>query len=152
MKRRDAFKKIGLAGIALSTLGIAMPVLAQSQDIAKDNLIINRQKMKIADTDSPTEFELKHTPEIQFLETDEKGFTLVKIHIGSGGIVHPTLENHWIDYMKIYKNDKLVASIEFEKGSIRGFSENFIKLEKGNVVLVEIGCNLHGIWSNTAIF
>jgi len=152
MKRRDAFKKIGLAGIALGAAGVAIPLTADSQEEQTNKLIINRKRMTFADPENPTDFELKHTPEITFLEADGHGFTRVRIHLGSKGIVHPTEENHWIDYLKIFNNDKQVAFTEFENGPIRGYAEYFIKLAKGDVLEVEAGCNLHGIWNNTATF
>ncbi|MCD6092127.1 MAG: hypothetical protein J7J72_11575 [Bacteroidales bacterium] len=152
MNRRDAFKKIGIASIALGTAGVLVPNMAVSQEKIPSKLIINRQRMSFADPQNPSDFELKHTPEITFLENDGKGFTRVKIHIGSKGIVHPTEENHWIDHMKIFKNDTLVAFTEFENGPIRGYAEYYIKLATNDVVLVEVGCNLHGIWTNTSMF
>ena len=152
MNRRDAFKKIGFASLALTTTGILIPSVANSQEQTTDRLIINRKGMSFANPEHPTDFELKHTPEISFLETDNKGFTKVKIHIGSKGIIHPTEKNHWIDYMKIYNNDKLVAFTKFENGSIRGYAEHFIKLVKNDVIKVEVGCNIHGIWNNTATY
>jgi len=75
--------------------------------------------MSFADPENPTDFELKHTPEITFLEADGIGFTRLKIHVGSKGIVHPTEENHWIDYLKIFTNEKLVVFTEFENGPLR---------------------------------
>lgn len=152
MNRRDAFKKIGIASIALSTAGILVPTLGNSQDMPTGKLIINRQKMSFADPENPTDFELKHTPEITFLEPDGTGFTRMKIHVGSKGIIHPTEENHWIDYLKIFNNDKLIAFTEFENGPVRGYAEYFVKLAKGDTILVDAGCNLHGIWSNSASF
>lgn len=152
MKRRDAFKKIGIAGIALTAGGLLTSSLANSQDIPQGKLIINRQKMSFADPENPTDFELKHTPEISFLDSDNNGFTKVKIHIGSKGIVHPTEDNHWIDYLKIYTNDKLVVFTEYENGPIRGYAEYYVKIAKGDTILVDAACNLHGIWSNKAIF
>jgi superoxide reductase len=152
MKRRDAFKKIGLASLAIGSAGIVLPSIATAQEKSNNKLIINRQKMSFADPNNPTDFELKHTPEITFLESDGNGFTKVRIHVGSNGIVHPTTENHWIDYFKISNNGKLVAHTEFENGPIRGYAEYFIKLAKGDELTVESGCNLHGIWTNTAKF
>lgn len=152
MNRRDAFKKIGFASLALSAAGILIPSLVQSQEQKTEKLIINRQKMSFADPENPTDFELKHTPEITFLDTDDKGFTRVKIHLGSNGITHPTEKNHWIDYLKIYNNDNLVVFTEYENGPIRGYAEYYIKLVKGDTLLAEAGCNLHGIWTNTATF
>ncbi len=150
MNRRNAFKKIGLASLVLGTSGLLLTNLASAQEKKVAKLIINRQRMSFADPENPTDFELKHTPEITFMEADGNGFTRMKIHVGSKGIVHPTEDNHWIDYLKIYKNEDLVAFTEFENGPIRGYAEYFVKLAKGDLVLVEAGCNLHGIWTNTA--
>ncbi len=152
MKRRDAFKKIGLASLAIGAASIFKPSFAEGQVPQGGKLIINRQMMSFADPENPTDFELKHTPEISFLESDGNGFTKIRIHIGSKGIVHPTEENHWIDYLKVYTNDKLVVFTENENGPIRGYAEYFIKLVKGDILLVEAACNLHGIWSNSATF
>lgn len=153
MKRRDLFKKLGLvsAGVIIGT-SVLSSTKALAQDTPQNKLIVNRQKMAIADTNNPTKFEQKHTPDISFGEKDSKGFTMVLITIGQAGIIHPTAENHWIDFMSIYKNDRLISKIEFENGPIRGYADHYIQLNEGDIVKVEIGCNLHGIWENSATF
>ena len=115
----------------------------------KDTLIINRQEMTFQDTENPTDFELKHTPEFVVGETDENGFTMIEIKIGSKGIVHPTEENHWIDYLDLYQNDKLVGHIEYGNGIARGYTVFMVKAESGSLLRAEAGCNIHGIWQNT---
>jgi desulfoferrodoxin-like iron-binding protein len=153
MQRRDIFKTLGLA-----TLGVVVgssllsSATAETQEIEQKKLIINRMKMSYADPANPTDHEYKHTPDISFKEKDANGFTRIIITIGKKGIVHPTLENHWIDYLTIYVNDKLVSNMVMENGPIRGFGEHYLNLKSGDKVKVEAGCNLHGIWENTVEF
>lgn len=153
MKRRELFKKLGLAsaGVIIGT-AVLSSADAVAQDTPQKKLIVNRQKMTFADSKNPTKFEQKHTPDISFGEKDPKGFTKVLITIGQAGIIHPTEENHWIDYMNIYKNDDLVSKMEFENGPIRGYADHYILLKDGDVIKVEIGCNLHGLWENTGTY
>jgi len=153
MRRRELFKKLGLvsAGVMVGS-SLLSPSEAMAQDTSKEKLIINRNKMSFADPKNPTKFEQKHTPEISFGEKDPKGFTKVFITIGQAGIIHPTEENHWIDFMIVYKNKQLISNTIFENGPIRGYADYFINLNKGDTIKVEIGCNLHGIWKNSLIY
>jgi len=131
---------------------ILSPTDTMAQDKVQKKLIVNRQKIGFADPKNPTKFEQKHTPDISFGEKDPNGFTKVLITIGQAGIIHPTTENHWIDFMNIYKNDQLVSKMEFENGPIRGYADHYINLNEGDDLKVEIGCNLHGIWENTIVY
>jgi superoxide reductase len=153
MKRRDLFKKLGAATAGLLSVGVLLNAKhTAAQDKRQEKLIINRQHMSFADPKNPTDHELKHTPDISFHDQDAKGFTKIVITIGQKGIIHPTEENHWIDYMMIYQNDLLVSNMVFENGPIRGYGEHYINLKKGDHIKVEAGCNLHGIWENSATF
>lgn len=149
MKRRDLFKKLSAASAGILVGGALLNATdIHAQEKTQEKLIINRMKMTFADPKNPTPHELKHTPQITFGEQDPNGFTKVIITIGQGGIIHPTEENHWIDYMTIYKNDKLVSNQILENGPIRGYAEHYLKLQSGDVLKVEAGCNLHGIWEH----
>lgn len=148
MKRRKLFKTLGLASAGLIAGGAILSSKSADAQEKQDKLIINRQKMNFADPKNPTKHELKHTPDITFEGKDPNGFTKVQITIGQEGIIHPTEENHWIDYLNLYKNDELVSNMVFENGPIRGYGEHFIKLEAGDVLKAEAGCNLHGIWES----
>lgn len=165
MKRREAFKKIGLftiiGGSGLAFLSsckneeskevIAAPLAALSTPKAKterEKLIINRSFNTFADPKNPTKAELKHTPEIILGEKDSLENTLVKITIGQAGIIHPATKQHWVDYIKVFVNDKLVAETEFANGGIRGFGHYYLALNQGDKIIAEAGCNLHGIYES----
>lgn len=152
MKRRKLFKTLGLASAGLIAGGAFLSSKSSSAQEKQEKLIINRMKMTFADPENPTKHELKHTPDISFGDKDPNGFTRVLITIGQDGIIHPTEENHWIDYLIIYKNDELVSNMVFENGPIRGYGEHYIHLKEGDVIKAEAGCNLHGIWESSKVF
>ena len=130
MKRREAFKKIGIlallsgGGLSLlsscvnkntevpttiettATLGAMSTPKAKSE---RDKLIVNRKYNKFKDPENPTKGELKHTPDIIIGEKNEKGFTLISIIIGQKGIIHPSTKEHWNDYISLYLNDQLYS-------------------------------------------
>lgn len=168
MKRREIFKKmslLALVGLSSMTFVSCADETVKTETVStieaavipetksdRDVLIINRQIMTIADSKSPTQAELKHTPEITFGEKDTRGHTLVKITIGQEGVIHPATEDHWSDYLKVYINDKLVIDTEFANGGVRGFGYYYLVLEPGDIVTAEAGCNLHGIWEHSVTF
>ncbi len=165
MKRREAFKKmgllglVGLSGMALISCGgdeakVKKAVPLEAAVIPKykserELLITNRERKSFVDPENPTKGELKHTPEISLGATDEKGNTLVTITVGMKGIIHPSTKEHWIDFIKVYVNERMVVDSEFANGGIRGFAQFYIALKKGDVVRAEAACNKHGIWENS---
>jgi len=164
MQRREAFKKMGL----LSLVGLSgMAILSCSNEKAKTEkvvpleasiiphqkserelLITNRDHKTIADPENPTNGELKHTPEISLGEKDEKGNTLVTITVGMNGIIHPSTKEHWIDFIKVFVNERMLVDSEFENGGIRGFASFYIELKKGDKLRAEAACNKHGIYES----
>ncbi len=115
------------------------------------NLIVNREVMSIKDPANPTDFELKHTPEITFGEPTEDGLIPVYVKIGSKGHVHPNTKDHWIDIVSVYAGG-LVSSERYSNNGNTEFGPYLTKIKKGDVVKVAIGCNLHGFWSNEATY
>jgi len=169
MKRIEMLKTMGIATIAVTTgIGLlsscetkttevadAVPEKEEEKQPAKterEKLIVNRQNNTFADPANPTKLELKHTPEITFGGLDKNGFVQIFITIGSQGIIHPTEDNHWIDFLKILVNNKEIQNIEFANGAIRGYNSCFAKLNKGDRVKAISGCNIHGIWESEVDF
>lgn len=165
MKRREALLKFRLIGIVMFGIGLissctntpkeettiveeALVVEEVEVLSPRDSLIINRQIMVIADTENPTDFELKHSPEITLGENGPKGFTQVNVSIGQKGIIHPVEENHWVDFISLYADDKKVGHIEYEAGMSRGYASFYISTEGVSNITAEAGCNLHGIWKS----
>ena len=137
MNRRDLIK---LA--AAATLLTAVSVQAE-EEVYK-----NRMEMKPENPNKLDEGELKHTPLIAVGEKDAKGYTLVEISLGQGGIIHPSTADHWIDFIELYADDKLVGRSELEAVISRGMAAFAVQLDKVKVLKAKAGCNLHGIWTS----
>jgi len=169
MKRLEMLKTMGIATIAVTSgIGLlsscetktpeaiaAIPAEKtekQPEKSEREKLIVNRQENTFADPANPTKLELKHTPEITFGGTDKNGFVQIYITIGSEGIIHPTKKDHWIDFLKIFVNNKEIQNIEFANGVIRGYNSCFAKLNNGDRVKAITGCNIHGIWQSEVDF
>ncbi len=148
MKRRDALK-IGAFGLAAT----AIPAVASSSYEGLNpyskyrDKVINRNRYSMSE--KPTKSELKHTPEIKIGSKDAKGYTLVEITIGQKGILHPSSDAHWIDFIELKADGKLIDRVLFEPGKSMGYAAFKVKLDGVKSLTAVEGCNLHGIWEHT---
>lgn len=138
MNRRNVLKIAGLATLA------ATAVLEAKMPVAQ----MNRAKMSPEDPKNMTKAELKHTPQITLKEKDAKGYTQVEITVGQGGIIHPSTQDHWIDFIELYSDGVLVGKSTLEPEISRGTASFSVKLDAGKTLTATAGCNLHGIWSS----
>ncbi len=139
MNRREAMKVAGVAAM--------MVAVSAEAKMAEEHM--NRMEMKPKDPAKLDKGELKHTPLITVKEKDAKGYTLVEINIGQGGIIHPSTQDHWIDFIELYADDKLVGKSALEPEISRGTASFSVKLDSVKVLKARSGCNLHGIWTST---
>lgn len=139
MNRREALK---IAGIAVATSAIG----AQASTV---NEIMNRMEMKPKNPAKLDKSELKHTPQITIKEKDANGYTTIEITIGQGGIIHPSTPDHWIDFISLYADDKLIGKSTLEPEISRGVAAFAVKLDSVKKLTSKAGCNLHGIWTAT---
>lgn len=167
MDRRKVIKTLGLSAAVIGTGLISactqtgenkeaeeLKALKDSLKNAKnkplserDKKIVNRQEMSFKDPDKPTNFELKHTPDIELGLKDDLGYTEIKITIGTG-IIHPSTADHWIDYISLYSDENLVGKVLYEAGTASGYTVFKINTEGVEKLTAECGCNLHGIWKS----
>ena len=140
MNRRDALK---VASIAIATAAVS----ANATEIAATKPPMNRMDMKPQDPSKPNNFELKHMPEIIVKGKDDKGYAMVEIIIGQNGMIHPSTPDHWIDFIELYADDKLVGRNVLEADISRGATAFAVKLEGVKKLTSKAGCNLHGIWT-----
>jgi len=150
MKRREALK-IGALGLMAAAVTPAMA----SKDENENNpygkyreKIYNRNRYT-KNAKNPTKGELKHTPEIKIGKKDANGYTLVEITVGQEGIIHPSSEAHWIDFIELDADGKLVARTLFEPGKAMGYAAYKVKLDGVKKLTAREGCNKHGIWEYT---
>ncbi|MDD3592640.1 MAG: desulfoferrodoxin family protein [Sulfurovum sp.] len=140
MNRRDVLKA---AGIAIATAAVS----ANATETASATPPMNRIDMKPQDPAKPTDFELKHMPQITVKEKDNTGYTMVEITIGQNGIIHPSTPDHWVDFIELYADDKLVGKNVLEADISRGATAFAVKLDGVKTLTSKAGCNLHGIWT-----
>ncbi len=95
----------------------------------------------IKDMHEATEFELKHTPKVE-VENDGDA-RIVYVTIGLKGITHPQTEEHYIEWIRILVDDKVVAGQDFTPDTPPITEARF---EADGQITVRALCNLHGIW------
>ena len=91
----------------------------------------------------------KHIP---IIETPEKvnannPFS-VDIKIGGiDGVEHPNILGHWINWVELYANERLVCRVEFAPAMCDGYALNLkLSLNETTRLKAKGFCNLHGVW------
>jgi superoxide reductase len=138
MNRRDMIKAVG-ASVVLA---------AVAAEAKSEEPYFNRMEMKPENPLKMTKAELKHTPQITIKEKDAKGYSAVEITVGQAGIIHPSTPEHWIDFIELYADDKLVGKSTLEPEISRGMTLFAVKLDNVKRLKAKAGCNLHGVWSS----
>jgi len=153
MNRRDAIKLSTIAAIGLAVSAEACPSNQKSCPEAANchapDISKNRKIMSMKDPKNPTKGELKHTPQITIGKKDAKGYTNIAITVGQGGIIHPSTATHWIDFIKLHADNKLVGISELMPEISRGATSFSLKLDGVKTLTATSGCNIHGIWSSS---
>lgn len=136
MERRRALKV--LAGASF------MATVAGAYD---EKLIVNKNNYEFQNPKNPTDYELKHTPDISISDTDENGFALVEITVGQNNIVHPSIDNHWIYKIELFADGKRVGITNLEPTISRGYLASRVQLKGVETLSATACCNLHGNYS-----
>ena len=139
MNRRDALKVVGATAL-LAAVGAEAKMKEE---------YMNRLEMKPKNPAKMEKGELKHSPLITIKEKDAKGYTLVEISVGQGGIIHPSTPDHWIDFISLSADGKLIGKSTLEPEISRGVASFALKLDNVKTLTAKAGCNLHGIWTTT---
>ena len=110
---------------------------------------MNRLEMKPKNPAKLDKGELTHSPLSTLKGKDAKGYTAVEILVGQGGIIHPSTQDHWIDFIELYADGKLIGKSTLEPEISRGATSFALKLDNVKELKAKAGCNLHGIWTTT---
>lgn len=153
MERRDALKAAVWGG-ALVMLGPGLASAKIFYPIQVDESLwqgINRVK----NPSQETPLEKVHSPVIKAPEKVKAG-EVFPVEVDIGKIPHPMGPTHWIEHLQFNIGNEPGANIIFR-------SHGYVKAEgkfntvlgdqlKGKTVslIVQIKCNLHGIWQNHA--
>jgi superoxide reductase len=141
MNRREALK---VAGVTVMMAAVSAEAKMQVEHM-------NRMEMKPKDPLNMDKGELKHSPQVTIKEKDANGYTYIEITVGQDGIIHPSTPDHWIDFIELYADDKLVGKSILEPEISGGVASFAVKLDNVKVLKAKAGCNLHGIWTTTVV-
>jgi desulfoferrodoxin-like iron-binding protein len=110
--------------------------------VAEVNEGVYEEVHAIEDMSKATDFELKHTPniEVEELAVGQK----VKVSIGLKGIQHPQGEEHFIEWIRLFVGSEPVGEVSFGPDQTP-YAEFEIKRDSEPVVAQAL-CNLHGLW------
>ncbi|SFV69879.1 hypothetical protein MNB_SM-4-911 [hydrothermal vent metagenome] len=72
-----------------------------------------------------------------------------QITVGQAGIIHPSVNGHWIDFISLYVDKKLVGKTILMAEISRGAAAFRVKLDGASFITANAGCNIHGIWVST---
>jgi desulfoferrodoxin-like iron-binding protein len=96
----------------------------------------------IEDIDTATDFELKHTPNVEVVE--QASGQLIKVTIGLKGITHPQTEEHYIEWIRAFDGTEPLGTITF--GPNETVFAEFEVERTSSQIIVQALCNLHGVW------
>jgi superoxide reductase len=96
----------------------------------------------IEDTDSATEYQLKHTPSVK-VEGHPDSLVL-RVSIGLDGISHPQTEEHYIEWIAVYVGDAELDRVVFRPTQTP--QATFDLAYPDQPFEVRAACNLHGVF------
>ncbi len=101
-----------------------------------------------ADPNKMTELEMKHVPQFALPAEIKKGKKMV-VTINVGKTLHPMEKDHYIEWIALYVDSKLLKQIQLKPGK-KPTADFTIKPAGGAQELTaHIHCNKHGLWENT---
>jgi len=99
---------------------------------------------QIADIDSASDFEKKHTP---FVSVQAEG-DLVKISVSVGHYVpHPNQPDHFIQWIEVQADGNTIARFDLSPVATEPQVSVSARLSAGTSIRAIEYCNLHGLWA-----
>jgi superoxide reductase len=97
-------------------------------------------KLKCNTSDGSVE---KHVPQVSSYTTAEHGYkTGILVKVGS--LPHPMVEDHFIEWIEVIDNDRLIRV----KLKPNDAPEAFFEVSENSNLIVRAYCNKHGLWQN----
>jgi superoxide reductase len=108
-------------------------------------------EMNRADPANMTDMMRKHTPVMDApdkVKAAEPFAVVVKVG-GIDGVGHPNLLGHWINWVDLYAEDRLLGRVEFAPVVSQPEATLHIALEESSTLRAVGYCNMHGAWEST---
>jgi superoxide reductase len=151
MNRRDAIKATILGG-AIMVLGPGRALAEVHYPAHVDETLwqgINRVK----NPREETELEKLHSPVINAPNKVKVG-EVFPVEVAIGRIPHPMGPTHWIEHLQLNIGNEPAGTVIFRShGYVKAATKFNVVLDKAfkgktASLVVQIKCNLHGIWQN----
>ena len=153
MNRRQAMKTAALAGaVLLLDHGKA---LAKVYYPNKVNETLFQQINRVKTPGKPKGLETLHSPVIKAPDRVKAGEIFI-VEVDIGASPHPMGPTHWIEHLQLNIGNEPAGNVIFRsQGYVKAAAKFNVLLGeemKGKTVslVVQIKCNLHGIWENYA--
>lgn len=101
-----------------------------------------------ADPKNMTELEKKHVPQF-VLPKDMKAGKPLSVTVNVGQIAHPMTPEHYIEWIELYLDGKLVKKVALKPGDKPMAKFEITPAAGMNKLEARIFCNIHGLWANT---
>jgi superoxide reductase len=153
MQRRDLIKAAMLGG-AVMMLGRGRALAREYYPVKVDETLwqgINRVKNPAEETD----LDKLHSPVIKAPDTVQVEHVFT-VEVAIGRVPHPMGPTHWIEHLQLNIGNEPAGNVIFRShGYVKAASAFHVVLGqdlKGKTVslIVQVKCNLHGIWQNYA--
>lgn len=151
MQRRDLIKAAVLGG-AVVMLGRGRALAKEYYPVQVDETLwqgINRVKNPAEETD----LDKLHSPVIKAPDTVQVE-QVFPVEVAIGRVPHPMGPTHWIEHLQLNIGNEPAGNVIFRShGYVKAASAFNVVLGqdlKGKTVslIVQVKCNLHGIWQN----
>ncbi|MEI6501056.1 MAG: class II SORL domain-containing protein [Armatimonadota bacterium] len=101
-----------------------------------------------ADPKNLTDAEKKHVPQFALPKDIKQGKPL-SVTVNVGQVPHPMTDKHYIEWIELSLDGKLVKKITLKPGDKPMGQFEFTPTAGAHKLEARIFCNLHGLWANT---
>jgi superoxide reductase len=99
---------------------------------------------RVTDLAAASDFEKKHTPQIDIDEVD--GAYVVTVTVGAE-VPHPNQPDHYITWIELLADGAPIARFDLVPVATAPTVSVVVDLDPGTVVRAVEHCNLHGLWA-----
>jgi superoxide reductase len=99
---------------------------------------------RVTDLAAASDFEKKHTPQIDIDEVD--GAYVVTVTVGAE-VPHPNQPDHYITWIELLAGEAAIARFDLSPIATTPTVSVVVNADPGTVLTAIEHCNLHGLWA-----
>ena len=154
MNRRDALKKTAIWGGSVIMVSQGLASAKEYYPVDVDETLW-KEINKVKNPNEENALEKLHSPVIKAPDTIQAG-NVFAVEVEIGRLPHPMGPTHWIEHLQLNIGNEPAGNVIFRShGYVKAAARFNVLLGnelKGKTVslIVQIKCNLHGIWQSYA--